>query len=93
MTWLRVTLKIYLEQQLLITFYVINHFILLKIEKIMDIKEVLLNEKHFFDKKFTFAGDVKNENMSNQELRQKLHKSILRKFEKQKGQSLLQIQF
>ena len=36
-----------------------------------------------FDRK-TFCGLVKNENMSNQELAEELHKPVIRKFEKQK---------
>ena len=36
-----------------------------------------------FDKK-TSVGAVKNENISNQELAEQLHKPIIRKFEKQK---------
>ena len=35
-------LKIYLKEQLLIKYYVIKHLILLKIQNMMDIKEVLL---------------------------------------------------
>ena len=37
-----------------------------------------------FDRK-TFCGPVKNENMSNQELAEELHKPVIRKFEKQKA--------
>ena len=35
-------LQIYLEEQLLMKYYVIKHLMLLKIQKTMDIKEVLL---------------------------------------------------
>ena len=42
MTWLREILKIYLEEQLLIKYYVIKHLILLKIQNKMDIKKVWL---------------------------------------------------
>ena len=40
-----------------------------------------------FSIKKTSGGTVKNENMSNQELVEELHKPIIRKFEKQKVQS------
>ena len=36
---------------------------------------------HFFDKK-TSGGTVKNENISNKELAEELHKPIIRKFNK-----------
>ena len=42
MTWLKEILKIYLEEQLLIKYYVIKHLILLKIQNMVDIKLVLL---------------------------------------------------
>ena len=35
-------LRIYLEEQLLIKYYVIKHLILIKIENMVDIKEALL---------------------------------------------------
>ena len=40
----------------------------------------------FFDKK-TSGGPIKNENMSNKELAEELHKSIIRKFKKRKVHS------
>ena len=40
----------------------------------------------FFDKK-TSSGPIKNENMSNKELNEELHKPIIRKFGKRKVQS------
>ena len=40
MTWLMDILKIYLEEQPLIEYYVIRHLILLNIQNKMDIKEV-----------------------------------------------------
>ena len=93
--WLMEILNIYLEEQLLLKYYVIKHLIFQKIQSMMDIKEVLLQLfTNFFDKKpFSsntyatctnkFAGDrVKNENMSEQQLAEELHKPIIRKFEK-----------
>ena len=41
---------------------------------------------HFFDKK-TSGGTVKNENISNKELAEELHKPIIRKFNKRKVHS------
>ena len=38
----------------------------------------------FFDKKKTSGGGIKNENMSDQELAEELHRPIIRKFEKRK---------
>ena len=43
MTWHMEILEIYLEEQLLIKYYVIKHLILLKIRNKMDIEEVLLH--------------------------------------------------
>ena len=40
MTWLMEILKIYLEEQLLIKHYIIKHLLLLKIQNLIDIKEV-----------------------------------------------------
>ena len=40
----------------------------------------------FFDKK-TFSSGIKNENISNKELAEKLHKPIIRKFTKRKVHS------
>ena len=48
----------------------------------------LVNKKSvFLTNKSTSGGAVKSKSMSNKELAQKLHKPIIRKFEKQKGQS------
>ena len=50
----------------------------------MDIKEVLLQWFiTFFDKKASGSG-IKNENISNNELAEELHKPIIRKFKKTK---------
>ena len=38
----------------------------------------------FFDKK-TFGGVIKNENMSNKELAEELHKPVIKKFKKKKS--------
>ena len=79
MIWLMVILKIYLEEQLLIKYYVMEHFILPKVLDMIDIKKV-------FDKK-TAGGTVKNEIMQNKELGEKLHKAIIRKFGERKVHS------
>ena len=42
MAWLRKILKIYLEEQILIKYYVIKHLTLLNIQKMMDINVDLL---------------------------------------------------
>ena len=73
MIWLMVILKIYLEEQLLIKYYVMEHFILPKVLDMIDIKKV-------FDKK-TAGGTVKKE------LGEKLHKAIIRKFGERKVHS------
>ena len=41
-TWLTEILKIYQEGQLLIKYYIIKHLTLLKIQNMMDIKDILL---------------------------------------------------
>ena len=56
----------------------------------MDIKEVLLQGYIiFFDKKTASSGAIKSEIMSNQELAEKIHKPITRKFKKRKCTHLL----
>ena len=47
MIWCMEILRVYLEKQLLITYYVIKHLTLLKVQNIMDIKELSL---HWFIK-------------------------------------------
>ena len=42
MIWFMEILNIYLEEQLVIKYYVKKHLLLLKIQNMMDIKEVLL---------------------------------------------------
>ena len=65
----------------------IKHLIFLKIENMMDIKELLLQWFINFLIKIssgsnTSGGVVKSEIKSNQELAEELHKPIVRKFEK-----------
>ena len=70
----------------------IKHLILLKIQNMMDIKGILLQWfLVFFDKKTSatpannFAGSgIKNENISNKELAENLHRPVIRKFMKRK---------
>ena len=73
-------LKILLEEQFLIKYCVIKHLILLKIKNMMDIKGVLRQWFLNFLIKQTSGGTVKNENISNRELVEELHKPIIRKF-------------
>ena len=73
---------------------VVKHLILLKILNMMEIKEVMLEWfiDKYFDKK-TVDGPagtlnkstVKNENMSNKELGEELHKPIIRKLKETKS--------
>ena len=93
MTWFMEILKICLEGQLLVKYYVIKHLILLKIKNMMDINADLLQWFiNFLDKKSTSLGDesasggaMKNKNVSNQELAEELYKPIIKKFEKRKA--------
>ena len=65
----------------------INHLILLKIQNMMDIKGGLASMVYtFFDKK-TSDSEIKNKNMSNKEVAEELHKSIIRKFNERKVHS------
>ena len=52
----------------------------------MDIKEVMLQWFINFDKKTSGSG-IKNENISNKELVEELHKPIIRKFNKRRVHS------
>ena len=52
----------------------------------MDIKEVMLQWFINFDKKTSSSG-IKNENISNKELVEELHKPIIRKFNKRRVHS------
>ena len=76
-----VILKIYLEEQLLIKYYVMEHFILPKVLDMINIKKV-------FDKK-TAGGTVKNEIMQNKELGKKYTKQLLENLENAKYTRLL----
>ena len=64
----------------MIKYCVIKHLILLKIKNMMDIKGVLRQWFLNFLIKQTSGGTVKNENISNRELAEELHKPIIRKF-------------
>ena len=84
-TWLMEILKTYLEEQLLIKYYMIKHSILLKIQNTMDIKEDLLQWFIIFFHKKSSGSGAKSDIISNwQQLAEELHKPILRKFEKRK---------
>ena len=48
--------------------------------------KIIQGSIHFFDKKASGSG-IKNENISNKELTEELHKSIIRKFNKRKVHS------
>ena len=83
MKWLMEILKISLEQ-LLIKYCVIKHLILLKIPKYDGYERGLASMVYkFFDKKTSGSG-IKNENISNKELAEELHKPIIRNFKKEK---------
>ena len=87
MTWLIEILKTWLEEQLLIKYCVIKHLILLRIQNMMNIKEILLQwSKNFLIKKTAGTG-IKNENMSDRRTKEELYKPIIRKFKKGKVQS------
>ena len=80
-------LKIYLEEQLLIKYYVIKHLILLKIRNMIDINVDLLQcFINFLIKKNSVSG-IRNENMLRQQLTEELHKPINRTFKKRKVHS------
>ena len=53
----------------------------------MDIKEVLLQWFITFFDKITSGSGIKNENISNKELAEEIHKPIIRKFNKRKVQA------
>ena len=80
MTWLMEILKIYLEEQLQIKYYVIN-------PKYDGYQRGLASMVYkVFDKK-TASGAVKNEIIQNKELAEELCKSVIRKFDKQRVRS------
>ena len=70
MTWTMVTLKISLEEQLLIKYCAIQRLIFLKF---------LVNPN-----KSTSGDDMKNENMSNQESVKELNNSVIKNIQKRK---------
>ena len=90
MTWLMDILKIYQEEQLLITYYVIKHLPLLKIYD--GYQRGLVSKVYkFFDKKSsgdsvtcTNKSAIKSKIMLKQQLAEELHKPIIRKFEKRR---------
>ena len=55
-------------KDLLIKYYVIKHFILLKMEKMMDIKEFLFQWSISFLIKKTSGSSIKNKSICNREL-------------------------
>ena len=65
----------------------IKHLILLKILSMADINVDLLQWFIIFLIKETSGGAIKNENISNKELAEKLHIPIIRKFKKRKVHS------
>ena len=109
MTRLMEILKIFLEDQLLIKYYITKHLTCIKTQSMTDIKEVLLRwfnnflikkllvlilllHAHFqrlYGQRPWLSGAVKNEIMSNQQLAQKIHQPVIRKFEKQKEYTYL----
>ena len=84
MIWLMGILRIFLEEQPLIKFYVIKHLISLKIQNLKDINVEFASMVHKFFNKKNSDGAVKIKIMPNQQLADKLHKPIIKKFEKQK---------
>ena len=79
-------LNIYLQEQLLIKYYVIKYLILLKIRDDGYQRGVASIVYSFFVKK-TPGGADKNEIVQNKELAEELHKTVARKFEKEKVHS------
>ena len=64
--------------------YVIKHLTLLKIQNMMNINVDLLQWSINFSIKKLQAEQLKNENISNNELAKEFHKPIIRKFNKRK---------
>ena len=82
MIWLMEIFTIYQEEQLLKNYYVTKHLILLKMQKRIENKEVLLQWFiNFFDKR---SSATHNGTEINYQLAQELHKPITLKFEKRK---------
>ena len=76
-------LRTYVEQQLLVKYWVIKYLVLLKIQNMMDIKQVLLQWFINFLIKETSGSGIKNEIISNKELAEELHKPSLETFRKE----------
>ena len=77
-------LKIKVEEQLLIKYYVTKHLILLKIQYMMGVNIDLLQWFINFLIKKTLEGTVKNEIISNKDLAEELLKPTIGKFGKEK---------
>ena len=77
MIWFMEILRTYVEQQLLVKYWVIKYLVLLKIQNMMDIKQVLLQWFINFLIKETSGSGIKNEIISNKELAEELHKPSL----------------
>ena len=86
MTLFMEILKIWLEEQLLIKYCVIKPLILLNIQKIKNQCGLVSKVYKFFGKKSLGSG-IKNQNISNKELAEKLHKQIIIKFKKREVHS------
>ena len=68
-------LHIETEEQLLIKYYAIKHLIFLKIQNMMDINVYLLQWFINFLMKKTSGSGISNNNISNKELAEELHKT------------------
>ena len=68
-------LNIETEEQLLIKYYAIKHLILLKIQNMMDINVYLLQWFINFLMKKTSGSGIRNNNISNKEVAEELHKT------------------
>ena len=79
MTWLMEIIKVWQEEQFLIKYCVIEHLILLQIRNMMGIRGLASVVYKFFDK-YSSGSGIKNENMSDQQLADVLHKPSIRKF-------------
>ena len=81
-------LGIYLEEQCPMKYYVIKYLTLLKIQNMMNIKNVLLQWFDFLKKNNFWIKIclmvVLNQNMLNQQLAEELHKPIIKKIEQRK---------
>ena len=87
MTWLMEILKTWLEEQLLIKYCIDKAFNIAKNSKYDGCQCGLTSMVYkFFDKKNS-GGTLKNENISNKELAEELHKPTIRKLEKRKVHS------